>query len=298
MQPEVTADAIRPNMTEAEIKKKLYEMLGKSFSQQNAQIEALKAQALKEQATQEQLSSLGKLDLRPFAQAVKGYGATNVAIPAEAPEDRTAMLAKLQNAVSEAQQGLTKDQVGALKSMMEDRKNAQLAKSEENFDLRLRSTINTSEEAKKIRNIGSLNQKLATLESLVSKTGATLTGKEKSQLDSAFKDAQVAWKDAAGLGALQGPDVKMIEGALGESPTTVSTIGKYALSGGKAGLLAKVRGARERASGEGNLHLESLQAAFPYRQAESIYGDFRKKLEVPESETSKLRKELKALKGE
>ena len=295
-QPPVSAAVINPDMSEADIKKKFYEMLGQSMTQQSAQIEALKAQAAKEKAYQEQMGALGKLDLRPFAQAAKGYGATNVYVPAEAPEDRTALLSKLQNAVSEAQQGLTKDQVAALKGMMEDKRAGQLALSEKNQELRIRSLVNTSEQAKKIRNIGTLNKKLAGLESLVQKTGAELSGKEKAALDSAFRDAEVAWKEAANLGALQGPDVEMIRGALGESPTSIKGIGTYGLSGGKEGLLAKIRGARQRASEEGQGHLENVMVTYPYGVAEPIFKDLQKKLEVPETEADKIRKELKALK--
>lgn len=299
-QPEITASAISPEMSEEEIKKKLYALLGQSFGQQSQQIEALRAQAMREAALQKEAGVLGRLDLRPFAQAAKQYGATTAVVPTEAPEDRTALLSKLQNAVSEAQQGLTKDQVNALRGMLEarrsDRQLAQDQKSEQNFNLRLRSTINTSEEAKKIRNIGSLNTKLSNLEELVKKTGAELTGKEKAALDSAFRDAEVAWKEAANLGALTGPDVGMIQGALGQSPTSIAGIGRYALSGGKEGLLAKIKGARQRAIGEGQGHLESLQAVFPYSQAEGIYSDLTKKLQAPESEAEKIRKELKALK--
>jgi hypothetical protein len=298
MQPEVTASVIRPDMTEAEIKKKLYELLGQSMGEQSLQIEALKAQARKEQALQEQAGTLGNLDLRPFAQAARGYGATNVAVPAEAPVDRTALLSKLQGAVSEAQQGLTKEQVNALKSMMEDKRTAQLEKSQENFDLRLRSTINSSEEAKKVRSIGVLNQKLTALEDLVKVSGPTLTGEQKAKLDSTFEDAKMAIKNSYELGALTGPDVGIIEGALGKSPTSLAGIGKYAISGGQKGLMSRISGARSRAVNEGKSHLESLKAVFPYEKAAGIYSDLNKKLEVPESEADKIRKELKALKGE
>jgi hypothetical protein len=49
---------------------------------------------------------------------------------------------------------------------------------------------------------------------------------------------------------------------------------------------------------EGKGHLESLKAVFPYEKASGIYSDLNKKLEVPESEADKIRKEIKALKGE
>jgi len=140
VQPQITASAIRPDMSEEEIKKQLFALLGQSFGQQTQQIEALRQQAEAEKKRQEEMGALGRLDLRPFAQAAAGYGATNVAIPSEAPLDRTAILSKLQSAVSEAQQGLTKDQVNALKGMLEQKQQKgflQALQSEENRKMRV-----------------------------------------------------------------------------------------------------------------------------------------------------------------
>lgn len=137
VQPQITATAIQPDMSEEEIKKQLYALLGQSFGQQSQQIEALRQQAEAEKKRQEEMGVLGRLDLRPFAQAAKGYGATNVAIPEEAPVDRTELLSKLQSAVSEAQQGLTKEQVNALKGMLEDKRSAQAGISQKNQEIRM-----------------------------------------------------------------------------------------------------------------------------------------------------------------
>lgn len=282
--------------SDKEIQKAIREKFMQAQAQQEEQIKQHQDALAKEMQRQEQLGVLGKLDIRPFAQAIKQYGSTTVAVPTEAPEDRTAIMEKLRENIQKGQRGLTEDQIGFLKTMMEDKRAAQAALSQSNQDLRIRSLVNTSEQAKKIRNIGSLNKKLSGLESLVQKTGAELTGKEKAALDSAFRDAEVAWKEAANLGALQGPDIEMIRGALGESPTSLRGIGRYGLSGGKEGLLSKIRGARQRAIQEGQGHLENVQATFPYAVAEPIYRDLQKKLEVPESEADKIRKELKALK--
>jgi hypothetical protein len=282
MQPPVEGIEEQPEMpipsSSRDMQKQMYALLQKSMGQQQAQVEQLKAAAEKEKQRQEQMGVLGRLDLRPFAEALKGYGATGVAVPKEAPEDRTEILRKLQAAVSDAEQGLTKEQVAFMKNIMDNKKSAQEDISKENQKLRIRTAINTSEQAKKIRNIGTLNQKLQGLESLVAKYGAEISGDEKAKLDSAFRDAEVAWKEAANLGALQGPDIEMIRGALGESPTTLKGIGRYGLSGGKEGLLAKIRGARQRAVDEGTLHYSNLQTIFPYEVAEPIFSDFQKKL--------------------
>jgi hypothetical protein len=284
--------------SEKEIQAAIRQKFMEAQAQQEEQVKQHQDALTKEMQRQEQLGVLGRLDLRPFAQALQQYGSTTAVVPTEAPKDRTAVIEKLREQIQKGQRGLTEDQLGFLKTMMEDKRNAQAAMSESNQQLRIRSLVNTSEQAKKIRNIGSLNKKLAGLEELVQKTGAELTGKEKAALDSAFKDAEVAWKEAANLGALQGPDIEMIRGALGESPTSLRGIGRYGISGGKEGLLSKIRGARQRASDEGRGHLENVMVTFPYAVADPIFKDLEKKIEVPKTEAQKLREELKALKGE
>lgn len=265
----------------------LFKLLGRSMEQQQAGVKQAEEALRKEQERQAGMGVLQKLDLRPFAEALRSYGATSVA-QAQAPEmteaQRQELLRKLQAQVQGAQEGMTKEQVAALRTMMQDKQNAQAMLSQGNQELRIRSMVNTSDQAKKIRNIGTLNTKLKNLEELVSSIGAEVTGSDKAKLESAFKDAEIAWKEAANLGALQGPDIKMIEGALGQSPTTGKGLFGYALSGGKEGLLNKIRGARERAITEGQGHLENVMTVFPYPVADPIFKDLSKKLELKPAE--------------
>lgn len=140
-----TQPKLAPAISDEELSKQIYASLGQSLQQQSAQVENLKAQALREAALQKETGVLGRLDIRPFAQAVKGYGATNVAIPTEAPEDRSAILQKLENAVFEAQQGISKQQLEYLKAKaMEAYKEKLLGLGERRFGLaekRLQSGI-------------------------------------------------------------------------------------------------------------------------------------------------------------
>lgn len=282
--------------SEKDIQKAIRDKFMQAQMQQEEQIKQQQNLLAQEMERQQNLGVLGRLDLRPFAQALQQYGSTTAVVPAAAPSEDMGMVEKLREQIQRGQRGITQDQIGFLRTMMEEKKAGQLAMSEKNQELRIRSLVNTSEQAKKLRNIGTLNKKLAGLEDLVQKTGAELTGKEKAALDSAFRDAEVAWKEAANLGALQGPDIEMIRGALGESPTTLRGIGRYGLSGGKEGLISKIRGARQRAVQEGQGQLENARVTFPYAVAEPIFSDFEKKLEVTETEAEKIRKELKALK--
>jgi K+/H+ antiporter YhaU regulatory subunit KhtT len=151
-----------------DMQKQMYALLQKSMGQQQQQVEQLKAEAEKEKQRQEQMGVLGKIDLRPFAQALQQYGSTTVAVPKEAPEDRTEILRKLQAAVSQAEQGLTKEQVALMRNLMDDKKAAQADISLRNAEVR--ETKAVVDPLLKISSGGSdLLQNLGQIESVVSK---------------------------------------------------------------------------------------------------------------------------------
>lgn len=136
-QPEVTAEEIQPEkLSQAQMQQKMYQLMQKSMGGQTEQIDALKQAVAKEQERQEKAGVLGRLDLRPFAQAIKQYGATNVVVPTEAPEDRTEILRKLQKELTTARGGLTDDQINFMKTMMQDKKDSQAALSQRNAEVR------------------------------------------------------------------------------------------------------------------------------------------------------------------
>jgi hypothetical protein len=86
---------------------------------------------------------LQKLDLRPFAQALRGYGSTSVG-EGYAPEmtelQRQELMRKLQGQVEAATQGVTKEQVAALRTM-QDQKNTQALLSQGNQDMRAYESV-------------------------------------------------------------------------------------------------------------------------------------------------------------
>lgn len=268
------------------------------LEQQRQQAEMLK-QRLEEEQADPRNSTLSRLDLRPFAEAIKGYGATNVAT-AQAPEDRTKIKMALEEMVTKAQQGISDDELAYIKTQLdaenaikkdarEERKfQALLAKgdsSESRYgygkDFEIRKTVNNSEEAKQVKAATMLNDKVNNVERVLSEIGdrAYLTGKEKAALDSAYSELQIAWKNAADLGALVGGDFKMIETGLGESPTSLAGIGKYAIAGGIEGIRTKLANARNMATSSGVYNLENLKTVYPYPVAQPIYGRFQKELE-------------------
>jgi hypothetical protein len=283
MQPQVQGIGM-PELPkdEKQIQKLIRQKFLESQFQQQQAVEESKRLLAEEMQKNQELGVLGRLDLRPFAAAARQYGATTAVVPTEAPADNKELMAKLRSEIQKSQQGLSQDQIDFLKTMKEDKRTQQFLAAEEkankNFGLRVRTSVNSSEEGKKIRAIGDLNTKIATLIDKVNKTGASLSGKDKADLDSAFQDVKVGWKDSAGLGAIQKADENLIEQAIGDSPTTLKGLTGYALIGGKQGLITKLQGLRERAVTQGYQHLDSARSVFPYDEAQPIFKDFENKL--------------------
>lgn len=122
--------------SEKEIQKQIREKFLQSQAQQEEQIKLQQRMLAQELARQKEMGVLGNLDLRPFAQAAKQYGAQTAVVPTAAPEERTEIMQKLQEQIQRGQRGLTQDQIGFLRTMMEDRRSAQAAISDRNAELR------------------------------------------------------------------------------------------------------------------------------------------------------------------
>lgn len=137
-QPQITAADTQ--LTEEELKAKLQQGFKNAIAQQEAQANAMRAMLAQQMIQEGQKGVLGNLDLRPFAQATKQYGATTAVVPTEAPEDGRNMMVKLQQALAEQQQGLGKQQLDYIKAQLEAKQQRgvlQALQSEENRKMRV-----------------------------------------------------------------------------------------------------------------------------------------------------------------
>lgn len=126
--------------SEKEIQKQIREKFLQSQAQQEEQLKLQQRMLAQELARQKEMGVLGNLDLRPFAQAAKQYGAQTAVVPTAAPEERTEVMQKLQEQIQRGQRGLTQDQIGFLRTMMEEKRSAQAGLSAANLDKRLFDT--------------------------------------------------------------------------------------------------------------------------------------------------------------
>ena len=122
--------------SQKDIQRQIREKFVEAQAQQEQQLNMQRQMLAQELERQGQAGVLGNLDLRPFAQAAKQYGATTAVVPTEAPADRSDVVKQLQEQIQRGQRGLTQDQIGLLRTMMEDRRNAQAETSLRSAELR------------------------------------------------------------------------------------------------------------------------------------------------------------------
>lgn len=132
--------------------------------------------------------------------------------------------------------------------------------------------IDLSPQGKSVKALGVLKQKIQNYKDLVTKFGTSSFGKQKAQLESAYADAKVAWKEAANLGALTGPDVGLIEEAI--KPATNAWFGTQAwrniTGGGKDTILASLDTSLNTINQNAVSNIQQLYARDP-RYASSLY---------------------------
>jgi len=126
--------------------------------------------------------------------------------------------------------------------------------------------VDNSPQGKKVKSLGDLGLKLSAYQQLVKEYGTSSFGAEKSKLDAAYADLKIAYKTAAELGAIQAPDVPIIEGAL-RSATFSNPLSQafYKVTG--SGTLSSINAGLDQAASliqaSGELNIQQLMQRNP-----------------------------------
>jgi hypothetical protein len=82
--------------------------------------------------------------------------------------------------------------------------------------IRAKETFDKADSVKQIKGIADLNNKIDSYYKLLNETGTMdrLSGDKRAKLESALSQAQLAYKTAGDLGALSGPDIGIVGGAI------------------------------------------------------------------------------------
>lgn len=76
---------------------------------------------------------------------------------------------------------------------------------------RMRQDLAKSEDGKKVRAMSELKSLLSSYRPLIKEFGSQMTGEQRAKIDSLNSKIKIAYKEAAKLGALTGPDMSIIE---------------------------------------------------------------------------------------
>lgn len=126
--------------------------------------------------------------------------------------------------------------------------------------------VDDSPQGKRVKTLGDLRLKVTAYKSLIEQYGTASFGSQKAKLDAAYADLKIAYKTAAELGALTGPDVALLEEAL--RGATFSWAGSQIFSkitgSGRIGtIVANIDQASSIIEASGKINLEQLLARSP-----------------------------------
>lgn len=132
--------------------------------------------------------------------------------------------------------------------------------------------IDNSPQGKKLKTASDLKLKLSSYQDLVEKHGFEIAGSDKSVLQNAYIELQLAYKEAANLGVLNGPDLTLVEGAIrSATPGFFGNVGNIITLGkGTRGLTANLEQAQKTLNASATQNLEELYARNPHYQ-DSMY---------------------------
>lgn len=131
--------------------------------------------------------------------------------------------------------------------------------------------IDTSPQGKKLTTLSNMYQLSQTYKNLVDTYGFKASGPEKALIDRAYADLKIAYKSAAELGALTGPDVALLEEAIKPSAGGAIKFLDYKLSGGRGGVTDAIESGLVRAREEALKNYKQLTARNPgYGQSDYV----------------------------
>jgi hypothetical protein len=171
-----------------------------------------------------------------FDSTVEGSNLMRAVPKVESENERQQKIMSLENALQQRREGLTKsqtellkEQIGAYMKAQEDplkdlKSMAQIEwyrNSSQGRDDRLSRQSMTDEkdflktdDAKKLKAQQELKEYTSRYKDLLQQHGYQATGEKKKQLEAAFNQVGIKYKEAAGLGALTGPDWDIVKGVV------------------------------------------------------------------------------------
>lgn len=130
------------------------------------------------------------------------------------------------------------------------------------------SEIDSSPQGKRIQAMSDFKMKLSIYQNLFNEEGMEFMGADKKRLEVAYTNAKLAFKEAAELGAIQAPDVPLIEGAIANAtPGFFGNLGNVMTLGrGTRNVAASLEEAQRAVNSAASINVEQLYSRDPIYQ--------------------------------
>jgi len=228
-------------------------------------------------------------DLTPLAALTDAWTGSKFAQSYRAPEsgkEKQATVAALKQALNKEKGNLTDNEVALLKAKIsalttqsifgqkkdaksgdDTAKNAKDAKEDKDKKaseaLAAREKLITRDQAKQMEGIIAFNGALNAYEDAINRYPVTgrLVGKGAQDIDSAYSQVKIKYKEAANLGALSGPDIGLV--VEGIAPAAgIGGVWSILKGGGEEGLKLGLKGIREQTKGDFDAKSAYLKSAY------------------------------------
>lgn len=177
-------------------------------------------------------------------------------------------------AVQKALGGITDDEINLLKTQFYGLQSLKAGGKSDKEDQADRVDFSKSEEAKKLRSLREMGNAVREYQTLVQGSdGYEVTGEQRKKLEAAYGDLKIKYKEAAKLGALTGPDVKLLEEVIAPATGAWSAIKGETFTGGTEGVLGGIEQIKKNMKKDAEIHKGILQKVYPstYNQLAPAY---------------------------
>jgi len=224
-------------------------------------------------------------DLSPLAALSDSLTGSRLSQGYQKPEsfkEKQKRIGELKNQLQKSRSSLSDNELDLLKMQLAQRSGMSAANQmrQGQLDQQQREDLIKSKQAQQVEKLAELNQAKAQYENLFNKHGFEMYGDSKAEIDNAYSAYKLKLKEAENLGALTGPDVKILEESM---PSVTGLSGALNYLGGlrSSGVKKGLKQSSERLENQKNRNISTLELAFPSKGSQELIKNYKKQFITP-----------------
>lgn len=287
------------------LSKSAYDDLVARLNDKGIQSLALQTQGIKTlEGQRDALAAMPQqLDLSPISNLIDQWTGQDLTGAYKRPmsaQEKTQMLMGIESGIQKAREGLSGNEIELLKGQLgieaskeaaaERREDRKLSRDALNANrtaladerktqraLQARENLIKTKQAEQMDGATAFTSALNTYEQKVKQYGINPTGKAADDLNAAYADVTTSYKEAKKLGALSGPDMGIVHGAVGPAGEFGSYL-KSKAKGGKEGLLSAINIVRNASKKDFNRNYDVLKKTYG-DVADDVLGSYKQQFD-------------------